>query len=236
VVSSTGSVTNHLKFSGQYQDAEGTGLYYLRARYYSPSDGQFLTVDPAVAKTRSPYAYVSGNPVNATDPSGMCDWYALAVCAVQGVATGVDKAAHWAITGDPNSTFCIRLGGGDWGSNNNGTCETRLSGKQGLIGEGICGSIIAGLGVAAAGAADGAAAGSAEMDALMSQGSRVIAGQGAKSALRDAPRLAAQYGGRAEDWVKMTSTQYRVVDGVNQQVHWYENVAKGLRVEPKWAP
>ncbi len=27
-----------------------------------------------VAKTMSPYAYVSGNPVNASDPSGQCVW------------------------------------------------------------------------------------------------------------------------------------------------------------------
>jgi RHS repeat-associated protein len=70
VVSSTGSVTNHLKFSGQYQDAESS-LYYLRARYYDPTTGCFLAVDPAVAATRSPYAYVAGNPLNKTDPSGL---------------------------------------------------------------------------------------------------------------------------------------------------------------------
>lgn len=45
-------------------------LYYLRARYYDPSTAQFLTLDPAIAATRSPYAYVAGNPLNATDPTG----------------------------------------------------------------------------------------------------------------------------------------------------------------------
>src|SRR5947209_17608331 len=50
---------------------------YLRARYYDPSTGQFISRDPAVASTRQPYAYVGDNPLNGTDPSGLCnrgDW------------------------------------------------------------------------------------------------------------------------------------------------------------------
>ncbi len=40
----------------------------------SPSIAQFLTVDPMVATTLSPYGYVAGNPLNAGDPSGLCGW------------------------------------------------------------------------------------------------------------------------------------------------------------------
>jgi RHS repeat-associated protein len=69
-VSSSGSLTSHFGFAGQYLDAE-TGFLYLRARYYDPATGQFLTRDPAVAITLSPYGYVAGNPVNASDPSGL---------------------------------------------------------------------------------------------------------------------------------------------------------------------
>jgi RHS repeat-associated protein len=69
-VSLSGSLTTPLLFSGEYEDAE-TGLYYLRARYYDPVTSQFLTVDPAVAATMSPYAYVAGNPLNETDPTGL---------------------------------------------------------------------------------------------------------------------------------------------------------------------
>ncbi|MGA8015883.1 MAG: RHS repeat-associated core domain-containing protein [Candidatus Dormiibacterota bacterium] len=57
------------RFQGQYRDNE-SGLYYLRARYYDPTVGQFLTIDPDVATTLSPYGYVAGNPLNAIDPSG----------------------------------------------------------------------------------------------------------------------------------------------------------------------
>ena len=49
-------------------------LIYLRARYYDPSTAQFISRDPAVATTRAPYAYVSDNPLNGTDSSGLCAW------------------------------------------------------------------------------------------------------------------------------------------------------------------
>jgi hypothetical protein len=45
---------------------------YLVHRYYDPTTGQFLTVDPAVDDTDAPYAYVAGDPVNGTDLLGLC--------------------------------------------------------------------------------------------------------------------------------------------------------------------
>ena len=45
----------------------------MRARYYDPMTGQFLTREPLVAITRSAYGYVGDNPLNRTDPTGM-DW------------------------------------------------------------------------------------------------------------------------------------------------------------------
>ena len=55
---------------GPVVDAE-TGFQYLRARYYDPATGQFLTRDPIEAQSREAYGYVGGNPLNATDPSGL---------------------------------------------------------------------------------------------------------------------------------------------------------------------
>jgi RHS repeat-associated protein len=43
-------------YADQYTDAE-TRFQYLRARYYDPATGQFLSRDPITAQTRSPYAY-----------------------------------------------------------------------------------------------------------------------------------------------------------------------------------
>jgi RHS repeat-associated protein len=70
VTSNSGSLTSHLGFCGEYTDPE-SGLIYLRARYFDPATAQFLTRDPQVATTRSPYGYVAGNPLNLADPSGL---------------------------------------------------------------------------------------------------------------------------------------------------------------------
>jgi RHS repeat-associated protein len=43
---------------------------YSVDRYYDPSTGQFLSVDPMVSKTGEAYAYTRDDPVNDTDPSG----------------------------------------------------------------------------------------------------------------------------------------------------------------------
>src|ERR1044072_4153152 len=66
----TGTATTNLRYAGQYGNDE-SGLYWMRARYYDPSTAQFMTRDPIDLITRSAYAYVNNNPLNATDPSGL---------------------------------------------------------------------------------------------------------------------------------------------------------------------
>jgi RHS repeat-associated protein len=51
---------------------DGKAVGTVLARYYDPTVGQFLTVDPMVASTLAPYGYVAGDPLNASDPSGEC--------------------------------------------------------------------------------------------------------------------------------------------------------------------
>ena len=70
------SALNRHTFNGQQYDADG--LYYLRARYYDPMAGRFLSQDPFQGDITRPaslhrYAYVSNDPVNRFDPGGLQD-------------------------------------------------------------------------------------------------------------------------------------------------------------------
>jgi RHS repeat-associated protein len=44
---------------------------HLVNRYYDPASYQFLSIDPKVGTTLEPYAFVAGDPLNATDPLGL---------------------------------------------------------------------------------------------------------------------------------------------------------------------
>jgi RHS repeat-associated protein len=58
-------------YTGQRIDPETGGLYYYRARHYSPAWGRFLQPDPiGYAGGVNRYAYVGNDPLNATDPHG----------------------------------------------------------------------------------------------------------------------------------------------------------------------
>ncbi len=58
-------------FTGHLQQ-DATGLIYMRGRYYSPAWHRFLNSDQGVDSGQfNQFAYVGGNPLQATDPSGM---------------------------------------------------------------------------------------------------------------------------------------------------------------------
>jgi RHS repeat-associated protein len=90
MVGSTGGVLNHLQydsfgnllaqstptiatrygFTGREFDSS-LGLYYYRARYYSPELGRFLQQDPlGFIDGTNPTSYVNNSPVIYTDPTG----------------------------------------------------------------------------------------------------------------------------------------------------------------------
>jgi RHS repeat-associated protein len=78
----SGTTPNNYLYRGEQYDQD-LGLYYLRARYYNPNTGRFMSRDPEDGdetdpKTLHKYVYANGDPVNAVDPTGrMAAEYAL---------------------------------------------------------------------------------------------------------------------------------------------------------------
>jgi RHS repeat-associated protein len=67
------AVSQPFKFVGQYGVmTEPNGFYYMRARYYDPNVGRFISEDPIGfdGGDVNLYAYVGNNPVNLIDPHG----------------------------------------------------------------------------------------------------------------------------------------------------------------------
>jgi RHS repeat-associated protein len=68
------TTTNPFQYTNREND--GTGLYYLRARYYSPKLQRFVSEDPIglFGGDTNLYAYVLNNPTRFVDPLGL-DWF-----------------------------------------------------------------------------------------------------------------------------------------------------------------
>jgi RHS repeat-associated protein len=74
MLAKTGVTPNAYLYRGERYDAD-LKLYYLRARWYNPVTGRFMTRDPYSGSAYDPaslhrYNYARSNPANFLDPSG----------------------------------------------------------------------------------------------------------------------------------------------------------------------
>lgn len=73
-INSTGTTPNNYLYRGEQWDSD-LGLYYLRARYYNPITGRFMSRDPEDGDVTDPatlhkYVYANDDPVDLSDPTG----------------------------------------------------------------------------------------------------------------------------------------------------------------------
>jgi RHS repeat-associated protein len=97
LLNSTGTTPNVYMYRGEAYDSD-LGLYYLRARYYNPTTGRFMSRDPedghiSIPVTLHKYLYASGNPVNRLDRSGKADEEEEAGLDLRSLTKSVDYAA-----------------------------------------------------------------------------------------------------------------------------------------------
>lgn len=107
------TVRNRFRFTGEELD-DFTGLYYLRARWYDPSVGRFISKDPFGGlilrpQTLNNYTYVANNPINLVDPLGLFSIKdllqrgtelvkSIAIEIAKDIVTGAAKQAYVAYT------------------------------------------------------------------------------------------------------------------------------------------
>lgn len=68
------SGANRLQWKGAFYEGDSARLYYLRARWYDPEQGRFMSEDPLgfLGGGLNMYQFAAGDPVNGSDPSGAC--------------------------------------------------------------------------------------------------------------------------------------------------------------------
>lgn len=81
-VNPSSTITNNLRFPGQYYDSE-TGLHYNYYRDYSPAIGRYIESDPlGIEKGKNHiYVYTENAPTIKFDSQGLGSWFtSILVC------------------------------------------------------------------------------------------------------------------------------------------------------------
>ncbi len=89
IINQSETIPQPFTFVGQYGVmTEPNGFYYMRARYYDPQVGRFISEDPIGfdGGDVNLYAYVGNNPIMGVDPWGRCS---------TGTQNGLDTINQW---------------------------------------------------------------------------------------------------------------------------------------------
>ncbi len=160
VLKSEETISNPFRYVGRYGVMDdGNGLYNMRARYYDPRVGRFISKDPiGLMGGINQFAYVENNPVNYIDPRGLLfgipgpgGWGSTIGGAVGGAVGTIGGRAVGADVGmDIGFTIgaALGLGGGPLGSMGGGIVG-------GYIGQAIGGALGGAIGGALGGAVGG---------------------------------------------------------------------------------
>jgi RHS repeat-associated protein len=139
VTTATGSSQSAYGYTGEFTS---NNMVYLRARFYAPGMGRFLTQDTWQGEVSYPltfnrWNYVQSNPVNYVDPTGQRAW-CPAGWTQQAVEWRVDVAEKYvAQTSDSMDTYtaagiAIQCAGSNWNTDwdNSGSGLAQISLKE----------------------------------------------------------------------------------------------------------
>jgi RHS repeat-associated protein len=221
LLSSTGAIPTY-GFAGREPDA--SGLVAMRARYYHPAYGRFISRDPMglASSGISPYQYADGNPISFNDPSGL-----IANKVSNNVTNYAGQATNWA----SNNNLGTRALGGLQALG--GAAEFALGGGVGISAGWTGVGAVAGVGLMALGA-DQASAGFKTMmtgqaaPSLLNQGLQGLGASPGQAAWADALINVAATGGASSLLNSAASFAGTVGGGATQALGARVDVVHGV--------
>jgi RHS repeat-associated protein len=248
-LSSTGTGSSEFGFTGEQDDI--LGLVFLRARYYDPESGRFITKDPfpgftSLPSTLHPFIYGLNNPATLVDPSGRSP--ILAALGIAGIIGGIGGAISHALSNPCQSLGDLLSSPDFWKSVAVGVVTGLVSGLMigvlgglGIVGIGFWSTV--GIGAFTGGVTGGFAEG---LTQLLTHGRIVDTGSiltaGLFGAISGGIFSAVGYGlGRALRWRGKGYIEYGDLDelgrptGVNAKIN-SEMIGTGTRANPSIKP